>query len=186
MRRWVSRAWICCRLEFKGRHRNVWGAGYTELFFLDEPTALAAGHRPCFECRRKDARAFAAAFARGPGTRLNQARRARPARARHRPRAPCRAARGVTSVPIGSRSTVCPTAPFSPCRTSPATPSRSAVPRCCGGRPRATPPGNRVPAGITVLLRSHPARNAGRARERLPPALASERRRSSELPRSHI
>ena len=68
-RRWVSRTWICCRLEFKGRHRNVWGAGYTELFFLDEPTALSAGHRPCFECRRADARAFAAAFARGCGRR---------------------------------------------------------------------------------------------------------------------
>jgi hypothetical protein len=66
-RRWVSRTWICCRLEFKGRHRNVWGTGYTELFFLDEPTALAAGHRPCFECRRADARAFAAAFAAGRG-----------------------------------------------------------------------------------------------------------------------
>jgi hypothetical protein len=64
-RRWVSRSWICCRLAFKGRHRDVWGAGYTELFFLDEPTALAAGHRPCFECRRSDARAFAAAYARG-------------------------------------------------------------------------------------------------------------------------
>ncbi len=64
-RRWVSRAWICCRLEFKGRHRNVWGAGYTEVFFLDEVTALAAGHRPCFECRRADAHAFAAAFAVG-------------------------------------------------------------------------------------------------------------------------
>ena len=67
LRRWVSRTWICCRLEFKGRHRNVWGAGYTELFFLDEPTALAAGHRPCYECRRKDAQAFAAAFAAGTG-----------------------------------------------------------------------------------------------------------------------
>jgi hypothetical protein len=66
-RRWVSPAWICCRLEFKGRHREVWGRGYTELFFLDEPTALAAGHRPCFECRRADAKAFAAAFARGHG-----------------------------------------------------------------------------------------------------------------------
>ncbi len=66
-RRWVSRSWICCRLDFKGRHRDVWGAGYTELFFLDEPTALAAGHRPCFECRRSDAQAFAAAFARGRG-----------------------------------------------------------------------------------------------------------------------
>jgi hypothetical protein len=66
-RRWVSRAWICCRLEFKGRHREVWGKGYTELFFLDEPTALAAGHRPCFECRRSDAHAFVAAFAAGSG-----------------------------------------------------------------------------------------------------------------------
>src|SRR5437588_2021670 len=64
-RRWVSRRWICCVLEFKGRHREVWGNSYTELFFLDEPTALAAGHRPCFECRRADARAFAAAFAAG-------------------------------------------------------------------------------------------------------------------------
>ena len=64
-RRHVSRAWICCRLEFKGRRRKVWGAGYTELFFLDEATALAAGHRPCFECRRADAQAFArAAFGR--------------------------------------------------------------------------------------------------------------------------
>jgi hypothetical protein len=67
VRRWVSRCWICCRLEFKGRHRDVWGRGYTELFFLDEPTALAAGHRPCFECRRADARAFAAAYAAGQG-----------------------------------------------------------------------------------------------------------------------
>ncbi|HKA79568.1 MAG TPA: hypothetical protein VKD43_06015 [Xanthobacteraceae bacterium] len=67
VRRWVSRSWICCRLAFKDRHRNVWGAGYTELFFLDEPTALAAGHRPCFECRRADARAFAEAYAAGTG-----------------------------------------------------------------------------------------------------------------------
>jgi hypothetical protein len=40
------------------------GKGYTEMFFLDEVTALAAGHRPCFECRREDARAFAAAWRR--------------------------------------------------------------------------------------------------------------------------
>jgi hypothetical protein len=59
-RRWASRQWICCVLDFKGRHRDVWGRFYTELFFMDEPTALAAGHRPCFECRRKDALAFAA------------------------------------------------------------------------------------------------------------------------------
>ena len=58
-RRWASRQWICCVLDFKGRQRDVWGRFYTELFFLDEPTALAAGHRPCFECRRKEAQAFA-------------------------------------------------------------------------------------------------------------------------------
>jgi hypothetical protein len=62
-RRWTSRAWICCVTQFKGRHRAVWGEGYTELFFLDEPTALAAGHRPCFECRRRDALAFASCWA---------------------------------------------------------------------------------------------------------------------------
>jgi hypothetical protein len=58
-RRWVSRQWICCVTKFKGRQREVWRRSHTELFFLDEPTALAAGHRPCFECRRHDAVAFA-------------------------------------------------------------------------------------------------------------------------------
>jgi hypothetical protein len=61
-RRWVTRAWICCKLDFNNRHRKVWGDSYTELFFLDEVTALAAGHRPCFECRRKDAEHFAMLF----------------------------------------------------------------------------------------------------------------------------
>jgi hypothetical protein len=58
-RRWASRQWICCVLDFKGRHRDVWGRFYTELFFLDEVTAFAAGHRPCFECRRHEALDFA-------------------------------------------------------------------------------------------------------------------------------
>lgn len=62
-RRWASRQWICCVLDFKDRRRDVWGRYYTELFFLDEVTAFAAGHRPCFECRRKDAERFAALFA---------------------------------------------------------------------------------------------------------------------------
>lgn len=66
-RRWVSKAWIACETAFRGRHRRVMGDGYTELFFLDEVTALAAGHRPCFECRRADALAFAAALARASG-----------------------------------------------------------------------------------------------------------------------
>jgi len=61
-RRWASRQWICCVLDFKGRQRDVWGRYYTELFFLDEVTALAAGHRPCFECRRDDAEHFARLF----------------------------------------------------------------------------------------------------------------------------
>jgi hypothetical protein len=64
-RRWTSKQWICCRLDFNNRHRDVWGDSYTELFFLDEVTALAAGHRPCFECRRKQAEQFAAQFSRG-------------------------------------------------------------------------------------------------------------------------
>jgi hypothetical protein len=66
-RRWASRQWICCVLDFKGRQRDVWGRFYTELFFLDEPTALAAGHRPCFECRRKEAQAFAAMWQQARG-----------------------------------------------------------------------------------------------------------------------
>lgn len=53
--RWRTQAWVTCRLAFKGRHRAVMTPGrYTELFFLDEATALAAGHRPCGECRRSD------------------------------------------------------------------------------------------------------------------------------------
>ena len=56
---WVSERWICCVTDFKGRLREVMSPGrYTELFFLDEATALAAGHRPCYECRRGDARHF--------------------------------------------------------------------------------------------------------------------------------
>ncbi len=61
-----STAWLACLLEFKGRRRQVMQPGrYTELFFLDEATSLAAGHRPCAECRRKDARRFQAADAEG-------------------------------------------------------------------------------------------------------------------------
>ena len=59
VRPYQHNAWIICRLEFKGRRRAVMSPGnYTELFFLDEATALAAGHRPCFECQRARANAF--------------------------------------------------------------------------------------------------------------------------------
>jgi hypothetical protein len=68
-RRWASRQWICCRLSFNGRHRAVMQPGrYTELFFLDEATALAAGHRPCGECRRQDFMWFAELWARTKGS----------------------------------------------------------------------------------------------------------------------
>jgi hypothetical protein len=59
VRDWQVRRWIACRLEFKGRRRPLLRPGrFTELFFLDEATALAAGHRPCAECRRQDYNRF--------------------------------------------------------------------------------------------------------------------------------
>ena len=59
---WVTRQWICCLTEFKGRKRQLMSEGsYTELFFLDEVVSLAAGHRPCAECRRADYQRFCAA-----------------------------------------------------------------------------------------------------------------------------
>ncbi len=61
-RRWAGKAWIICVTSFKGSKREVMGEGYTELFFLDEVTALASGHRPCFECRRPAAKAYQAAW----------------------------------------------------------------------------------------------------------------------------
>jgi hypothetical protein len=73
-RRWTTRAWIICDCAYGGRKRAVMGrntqsgnAGWTELFFLDEPTALSAGHRPCFFCRREKAVTFARCFAAGQG-----------------------------------------------------------------------------------------------------------------------
>ena len=90
VRPWQNRRWIICRLEFKGRHRQVMTPGrWTELFFLDEATALAAGHRPCAECRRNDFNRFAAAWPHPLGGRrateiddvLHQERHAPPATA---------------------------------------------------------------------------------------------------------
>jgi len=67
-RRWSSPAWLTCVLEFRGRRRQVMGGrSWTELFFLDEATAFAAGHRPCFFCRREDAMRFRAAWEAGNG-----------------------------------------------------------------------------------------------------------------------
>ncbi len=62
-KRWSTDAWLTCVLEFRGRRRKVMERqSWTELFFLDEATAFAAGHRPCFYCRREDANRFRAAW----------------------------------------------------------------------------------------------------------------------------
>jgi hypothetical protein len=62
-RAWQVKRWIVCVLEFRGRKRSVMTpARYTELFFLDEATALAAGHRPCAECRHTHFLAFCNAW----------------------------------------------------------------------------------------------------------------------------
>jgi hypothetical protein len=65
-RPWRLKAWLICLLAFKGRARKVMSPHlYTELFFLDEATAFAAGHRPCFECRREAAMRFRKAWVKG-------------------------------------------------------------------------------------------------------------------------
>src|SRR3569833_3804789 len=62
-KRWSSKAWIICNCSYKDHWRAVMAArSWTELFFLDEAIALAAGHRPCFACRREAAEAFRAAW----------------------------------------------------------------------------------------------------------------------------
>jgi hypothetical protein len=68
-KRWALQAWIICVCQFRnvrrepmGRNRAGGKAGWTELFFLDEVTALAAGHRPCFFCQRERARDFVGRF----------------------------------------------------------------------------------------------------------------------------
>ena len=67
-KRWSTPAWLTCVCEFRGRRRKVMGGrSWTELFFLDEATAFAAGHRPCFYCRREDANRFRAVWEMGNG-----------------------------------------------------------------------------------------------------------------------
>src|SRR6516225_7185084 len=70
-RRWTTKAWLVCVLEYKGRRRELMGGrSWTELFFLDEAVALAAGHRPCFFCRRPMLKHFVP-----PGARQREGRR---------------------------------------------------------------------------------------------------------------
>src|SRR6266446_7625217 len=73
-RRWATKTWLVCSCEYKERRRSVMaGRSWTELFFLDEAVALAAGHRPCFLCRRAAAGAFRAAWAAAVGTKAPSA-----------------------------------------------------------------------------------------------------------------
>jgi hypothetical protein len=65
-KRWAAEAWLICECRYKDIHRDVMAArSWTELFFLDEAIALAAGHRPCFLCRREKAEGFRCAWASG-------------------------------------------------------------------------------------------------------------------------
>jgi len=62
-RRWTTQSWVTCALSFNGRQREIMAPQhYTELFFLDEATALSAGHRPCATCRRENHKRFIAAW----------------------------------------------------------------------------------------------------------------------------
>ena len=97
--RWRHQNWVTCQLRFKDRKREVMRAGsfYTELFFFDEAGALAAGHRPCAECRHADYMRFRAAWAAALGEtpraadmdrRLHAVRVDRPARPQKRWQSP--------------------------------------------------------------------------------------------------
>ena len=58
-KRWATKTWLICTCDYKGRRRAVMtGRNWTELFFLDEAVGFAAGHRPCFRCRRDSAELF--------------------------------------------------------------------------------------------------------------------------------
>jgi hypothetical protein len=67
-RRWAAKTWLVCSCEYKDRRRTVMASrSWTELFFLDEAVALAAGHRPCFLCRREAAERFRDSWAAARG-----------------------------------------------------------------------------------------------------------------------
>ena len=96
-KRWSGPAWITCVCEFRGWRRKVMATrSWTELFFLDEATAFAAGHRPCFFCRRDDANRFRAAWEagqwRGKRSRAGHRRGAASGTAGPRPKAAASAA----------------------------------------------------------------------------------------------
>ena len=99
-RNWQVRRWITCLTSYKDRRRSLMRPGhYTELFFMDEAVATAAGHRPCAECRRGDHLAFRAAWtaAHGPVASVDQIDAAL-----HLARLGARQARAADSLPDGA------------------------------------------------------------------------------------
>jgi hypothetical protein len=73
-RPWQLVRWIACATDFRGRWRPVMAPNrWTELFFLDEATALAAGHRPCAHCRHADYQRFREAWSAAHGSELPSA-----------------------------------------------------------------------------------------------------------------
>ncbi len=154
--------WITCALEFRGRWREQWlPHRWTHLFFYDEAISLAAGHRPCAECRRGAYRAYQAAWASGLGGALPAA--ARINRQLHAERscpAPIAAACTPRILAGAARRRVRPTGP-----AGPACPwcwgTRSSPGRSPGGlRPAAAPaaPRRGMPHHAAVLGRRAPRR----------------------------
>ena len=96
-----GQAWVICVLSFKGRRRQQWRPGrLTELYFLDEATGLAAGHRPCGECRYREYQAFKRAWADAARRRLAGRRPARrPGDRRAAARRPARRVRRAAHLP---------------------------------------------------------------------------------------
>lgn len=103
--RWRHKNWICCKLTFKGRKRPLMAPrSYTELFFYDEPQALAAGHRPCAECRREDYNRFRGIWERlfGPADAKAIDEVLHKARLAGRPARQCRHLAAAQSMPDGA------------------------------------------------------------------------------------
>ncbi|WP_205696882.1 hypothetical protein [Conexibacter sp. SYSU D00693] len=121
VRGWQGRRWITCVPAFRGRSRGgpmPEAGGYTGLFFRDEATALAAGHRPCLECRHADARAFLAGSSAANVTELDERLHHERLRAGARPRDGLAAGRRLhgevdpAALPVGAMVLDAAGAPF--------------------------------------------------------------------------
>ena len=108
VRTYKSKCWLTCRLEFNGRHRIVMSPRrYTELFFLDEAVAFAAGHRPCAECRRARFNAFKDAWCRRSRRKSSDVRAAEIDAELHKARLDERRRKRMYEAPLGSLPNGC-------------------------------------------------------------------------------